>query len=192
MIFGDVPGIIAHFAFGPVAGVLVQFIEMYLRLPVRSFESGIIGMAANFCSRWHDGFSGGLVYQYREDEAKGGLGTCDRVGRCFPGHVSGKLLYFLPLWGFPTEGIISHDGYGRVSFYMANLLFLPPFTFFVYKGGQKCARRSRIKTGEEKINDEQSLVNCDSIEAVINFEGEISVKIGLIGLPNPQGKTTFF
>ena len=70
---GDIPGLIATFAFGPWAGILVQLMKCTIGYLIGASRAGLIGMTANFVSGGTMVWVAGLVYRYRKTKGMAAL-----------------------------------------------------------------------------------------------------------------------
>ena len=133
MDFSELPALIASFALGPMAGVLVCFIKNLIHLTVTSTAG--VGELANFIIGAALVFPAGMIYKYHKNK-KYAIIAC-LVGAV----VMGLASYPLNLWvtypfyysafHFPKEAIIKmyHDILPAVnSIELALLVFNVPFT----------------------------------------------------------------
>lgn len=106
---GDLPALIGAFAFGPVAGVLVEFFKNVLYLIFKGNTAGI-GEAANFIVGSVLVFSAGLVYKKNKSKKGAFIGLL--VGGVAMTLVGAVLNYyvFLPLYetvlGFKVSAVV--------------------------------------------------------------------------------------
>lgn len=153
--FGDVPGIIATFAFGPWAGVLVQLSKCILGYLVGVSKAGIIGMAANFVAGGTMVFAAGLIYQYRKTKLRAVLSLA--VGSIVASMVMAVANYyiFFPLWGFPTEGIIPMLVTVVFPFNMVKFIISSTLTFLIYKAVKNAFEEAELKPSKRGLSDDR-------------------------------------
>jgi len=130
---GDIPGIIAAFAFGPWAGLLVQFMKCVLAYLIGASKAGIIGMAANFAAGAPMVLVAGLIYHYRKTKKRAVLSMV--VGSIAASLVMAVANYyvFFPLWGFPTNDALPLIVGVVIPFNLVKFLMSSAVTFLVYK-----------------------------------------------------------
>ena len=109
--FSEIPVLICGYAFGPVAGVMTEFVKVLLKLAVKGTSTAFVGDLANFVVGCSLVLPASVVYSFFKTR-KGA------VAACFTGTVSiticGTLLnavYLLPafaaLYGMPMEALIA-------------------------------------------------------------------------------------
>jgi len=154
--FGDIPGIIATFAFGPVAGVLVQLSKCILGYLFGLSKAGIIGMAANFVAGGTMVLVAGLIYQYRKTKLRAVLSLA--IGSVVASLAMSVANYyiFFPLWGFPTEGIIPMMVTVVFPFNMAKFIISSTVTFFVYKAVKNALEEAELKQVKKRLSDDRA------------------------------------
>lgn len=154
--FGDVPGIIATFAFGPVAGVLVQLAKCILGYLLGLSKAGIIGMAANFVAGGTMVLVAGLIYQYRKTKLRAVLALA--MGSVVASLVMSvaNFYIFFPLWGFPTEGIIPMLVTVVFPFNMVKFGLSSTLTFFIYKAVKNVLEEKELKHPQRRLRDDRA------------------------------------
>jgi riboflavin transporter FmnP len=102
---GDVPGIIAAFAMGPMAGVLVQGIKVLTAFVMGAIKAGPVGALANFLAGAAYTLTAGAYY--RRNRTMRGAVVAMIIGCLATTIVMCIMNYFilLPFWGIPTEQI---------------------------------------------------------------------------------------
>jgi riboflavin transporter FmnP len=130
---GDIPGMIAAFAMGPWAGVLVQLMKCLLGYLIGASKAGWIGMAANFVAGGTIVLVAGLIYRYRKTKAMAVLSLF--VGSLVSSIVMAIADYyvFFPLWGFPTNNALPLLVGVVIPFNMVKFGISSIVTFLVYK-----------------------------------------------------------
>jgi riboflavin transporter FmnP len=108
--FSELPALIAGFAFGPVAGVLVEFIKEIVKLVLKSTSTAFVGDLANFLIGCMLVLPASVVYQFHKSKNSALIG-------CIVGTVVMTVfgtwfnaVYLLPtfakLFGMPMDAII--------------------------------------------------------------------------------------
>ena len=108
--FSEVPVMIAAFAFGPVAGVMVEFCKILLNLLMDSTTTAFVGELANFCVGCSYVLPASIIYLYRKNRKSAivasvaGTLVLTVFGSTF------NAVYLLPkfaeLYGMPMEALI--------------------------------------------------------------------------------------
>jgi len=145
---GDIPGIIAAFAFGPWAGLLVQFMKCLLAFLIGASKAGIIGMAANFAAGAPMVLVAGFIYHYRKTKMRAVLSMA--VGSVVASLVMAVANYyiFFPLWGFPTNNALSLIVGVVIPFNLVKFIMSSTVTFFAYKKVRSVFEAPRLKGAE--------------------------------------------
>ena len=130
---GDIPGLIAAFAFGPWAGLLVQFMKCLLGYLIGASKAGIIGMAANFAAGAPMVLVAGLIYQYRKTKLRAVLSmVAGSVAASLVMAVANYYVFF-PLWGFPTNDALPLIVGVVIPYNLVKFMMSSTVTFFIYK-----------------------------------------------------------
>lgn len=145
---GDIPGIIAAFAFGPWAGLLVQFMKCLLAYLIGASKAGIIGMAANFTAGAPMVLVAGLIYQSRKTKTRAVLSMV--AGSIVASLVMAVADYyvFFPLWGVPTNDALFLFVGIVIPFNLVKFLMSSTVTFFVYKRVRSVFEGPKLKGAE--------------------------------------------
>ena len=108
--FSELPALIAGFAFGPVAGVLVEFVKVLIKLLIKSTSTAFVGDLANYLIGCMLVLPASIIYCLKKNRKRAILGCvigtlCMTVfGTAF------NALYLLPafadLYGMPLDAII--------------------------------------------------------------------------------------
>lgn len=108
--FSELPALIAGFAFGPVAGVLVEFLKVLIKLLLKSTSTAFVGDLANYLIGCMLVLPASVIYRLKKSRKRALLGCiagtlCMTVfGTAF------NALYLLPafanLYGMPLDVII--------------------------------------------------------------------------------------
>lgn len=113
--FSELPALIGAFAFGPVAGVMIEFCKIVLKLMFKGTSTAFVGDLANFIIGCSFVLPASLIYEYRKNKKMAILG-------CLVGSVimiifgtMFNAVYLLPkfavLYGMDLEQII---GFGTM------------------------------------------------------------------------------
>jgi len=108
--FSELPALIAGFAFGPVAGVLVEFVKQIVKLLLKSTSTAFVGDLANYLIGCMLVLPASLVYQFHKSKHSALVG-------CIVGTVIMTVfgtwfnaVYLLPtfskLFGMPLDAIL--------------------------------------------------------------------------------------
>ncbi len=108
--FSELPALIGAFAFGPVAGVMIEFCKIILKLLFKSTSTAFVGELANFTVGCSFVLPASLIYLFRKNKKNAIIGCiigtiCLTVfGTAF------NAIYLLPkfaqLYGMPLEALI--------------------------------------------------------------------------------------
>ncbi|MGI6603591.1 MAG: ECF transporter S component [Firmicutes bacterium] len=131
--FGDLPALIAGFAYGPVAGLLAEVIKNAIFLLSGRSESGIIGVTANLITGCSLVLTSALVYQ-RIRTLKGAIlallvGTLTMTATM----TIANMYVFFPLWNIPTEQIGPMILGAAIPFNLMKGALTSVATFLMYK-----------------------------------------------------------
>lgn len=108
--FSELPALIAAFAFGPVAGVMIEFCKIVLKLLLKSTSTAFVGELANFAVGCSFILPASIIYLFRKNKKIAVVG-------CIAGTICLTLfgtafnaVYLLPkfaqLYGMPLEALI--------------------------------------------------------------------------------------
>ena len=108
--FSELPALIGGFAFGPVAGVLIEFLKVVVKLLLKSTTTAFVGDLANFLIGCMLVLPASVIYQFHKSKKTALLG-CVAGALCMT--VFGTIfnaVYLLPafsrLFGMPMEVIL--------------------------------------------------------------------------------------
>lgn len=108
--FSELPALIAGFAFGPVAGVLVEFVKQIVKLLIKSTSTAFVGDLANFLIGCMLVLPASIIYQFHKSKRSALIGCA--VGTVIM-TVFGtwfNAVYLLPtfakLFGMPMDAIL--------------------------------------------------------------------------------------
>lgn len=108
--FSELPALVAAFAFGPAAGVMIEFCKIVLKLLMKSTSTAFVGELANFAVGCSFILPASIIYLFRKSKKTAFVGSvagtlCMTVfGTAF------NAVYLLPkfaqLYGMPLEALI--------------------------------------------------------------------------------------
>ena len=111
MDFSEIPALVGAFAFGPVAGVMIEFCKILLKLVIKGTSTAFVGDLANFLIGCSLVLPASIIYMLHKTKKTAALscvagGVCMTVfGTAFNG------VYLLPafsaLFGMPLDAIIA-------------------------------------------------------------------------------------
>ncbi len=119
--FSELPALIGAFAFGPTAGVMIEFLKILLKLFIKGTETAFVGDFANFVIGCSFILPASIVYGFRKNRKTAvmacviGTVILTIVGTIF------NAIYLLPvfsiLYGIPLEDIIAmgHEVNGAIT-----------------------------------------------------------------------------
>ena len=108
--FSEIPALITAFAFGPVAGVMVEFCKIVLNLVMDSTTTAFVGELANFMVGCSFILPASIVYLYKKNR-KSAILSCIVGTLCLTMFGTAfNAIYLLPkfaqLYGMPLEAIV--------------------------------------------------------------------------------------
>lgn len=109
--FSEIPALVGAFAFGPVAGVMIEFCKILLKLVVKGTSTAFVGDLANFVIGCSLVLPASIIYMFKKTRKSA-------VAACAAGSVimtvfgtAFNAVYLLPafskLFGMPLEAIIA-------------------------------------------------------------------------------------
>lgn len=130
---GDIPGIVAAFAVGPWAGVLVQFLKAFLGFLLGGSKAGWIGALANFLAGGTMVLIAGSIYQMKKTRTMAIISML--TGAAATSLVMGVVNYYwlLPLWNVPANQILPMLTVAIIPFNFVKFSLSSLVTFFLYK-----------------------------------------------------------
>lgn len=167
---GDIPGLIATCAFGPLFGVLVQFLKAFLGFLVGGSKAGWVGAFANFIAGGTMAFTAGIIYSRKKTKARAMLSLF--IGSLVTAIVMGPANYFvlLPLWGVPQNTITVAMIVPSILFTFVKFMLSSLVTFLLYKKVKNFLeedyftnkiKEKRIKAGTKKEKEPGLLGNTE-------------------------------
>lgn len=109
--FSEIPALVGTFAFGPVAGVMIEFCKILLKLVVKGTSTAFVGDLANFVIGCSLVLPASIIYMFRKTRRNAvvaclaGSVVMTVFGTAFNGVY--LLLAFSRLFGMPMEAIIA-------------------------------------------------------------------------------------
>ena len=108
--FSEIPALVGAFAFGPVAGVMIEFCKILLKLVIKGTSTAFVGDLANFVIGCSLVLPASIIYMFKKTKKMavlscvGGSVFMTVFGTAFNG------IYLLPafavMYGMPMEAII--------------------------------------------------------------------------------------
>ena len=108
--FSEVPVLVGTFAFGPVAGVMIEFVKILLKLIIKGTSTAFVGELANFVVGCSFALPASIIYIIKKTRKNAIIGCA--VGTVILTIVgtSFNAVYLLPkfaeLYGMPLEALI--------------------------------------------------------------------------------------
>ncbi len=108
--FSEIPALVGAFAFGPVAGVMIEFCKIVLKLLIKGTSTAFVGDLANFVIGCSFILPASIMYMWRKTK-KNAIVSCVVGTLCMTVFGSAfNAIYLLPafskLYGMPLEVII--------------------------------------------------------------------------------------
>ena len=108
--FSELPALIGAFAYGPVAGVMIEFCKILIKLVLKPSSTAFVGELANFSISCMLVLPASVIYLFKKSRKQAILGTAvgtlimTAFGSCF------NAIYLLPkfseLYGIPLDAIV--------------------------------------------------------------------------------------
>lgn len=109
--FSELPALVGAFSFGPVAGVMIEFIKIVLKLLIKGTSTAFVGDLANFVIGCSFILPASIIYEFGKSR-KSAVISCVTGTLCIS--VFGSVfnaLYLLPafsvLYGMPMDALIA-------------------------------------------------------------------------------------
>ncbi len=109
--FSELPILIGTFAFGPAAGVMMEFVKILLKLLIKGTSTAFVGELANFAVGCSFIITSSVIYNFKKSK-KGAIFAC--IGGTLFLTVFGtafNAIYLLPafakLYGMPLEALLA-------------------------------------------------------------------------------------
>lgn len=109
--FSELPILVGTFAFGPVAGVMMEFVKILLKLLFKGTSTAFVGDLANFAVGCSLILPASVVYSFRKNK-KGAILACTVGTLCITVFGTAfNAVYLLPafsrLYGVPLESLLA-------------------------------------------------------------------------------------
>lgn len=109
--FSELPILVGTFAFGPVAGVMMEFVKILLKLLFKGISTAFVGDLANFVVGCSLILPASVVYSFRKNK-KGAMLACTVGTLCITVFGTAfNAVYLLPafsrLYGIPLESLLA-------------------------------------------------------------------------------------
>lgn len=126
--FSEIPALIGAFAFGPVAGVMIEFCKILLKLMIKGTSTAFVGDLANFVIGCSFVLPASIIYMYRKSK-KNAIVACVMGTLCMTIFGSAfNAIYLLPafskLYGMPIDVIVGMGTAVNASITSINTLVL--------------------------------------------------------------------
>ena len=117
MDFSELPILVGSFAFGPVAGVMMEFVKILLKLCIKGTSTAFIGDLANFVVGCSLIIPASAVYSFKKTKKNAILaciagtlvmtifGTASMPYICFPPSPSSTECLWMPSWQWVPKSI---------------------------------------------------------------------------------------
>lgn len=109
--FSEIPVLVGSFAFGPVAGVMIEFVKILLKLLLKGTDTAFVGDLANFMVGCSFILPASFLYQFKKSKKNAILGciTATLVMTVFG--TAFNAVYLIPtfakLYGMPLDVIVA-------------------------------------------------------------------------------------
>lgn len=130
---GDIPALIAAFAVGPWAGVMVQLIKNVITFLIGGSKAGLIGVFANFIAGGTIALVAGSVYITKKSRKMAIIGLFAGVTATTIVMAIVNYFWLLPLWGVPTNQILPMLTAAIIPFNFVKFSISSSVTFVLYK-----------------------------------------------------------
>ncbi len=108
--FSELPALIAAFAFGPVAGVMIEFCKIVLKLLFKSTSTAFVGELANFAVGCSFVLPASIMYLFHKNKKTAVVGCVSGTIILTIFGTAFNAIYLLPkfaqLYGMPLEALI--------------------------------------------------------------------------------------
>ena len=108
--FSELPILVGTFAFGPAAGVMMEFIKILLKLFIKGTSTAFVGDLANFAIGCSFILPASVIYAFRKSKKNAILACCAGTLVLTVFGTAFNAVYLLPafakLYGYPLETLI--------------------------------------------------------------------------------------
>lgn len=109
--FSEIPALMGTFAFGPVAGVMIEFCKILLKLLVKGTSTAFVGDLANFVIGCSFILPASLIYLFKKTKSRAIVGCVSGTLIMTVFGTAFNAIYLLPafskLYGMPLDSIIA-------------------------------------------------------------------------------------
>lgn len=154
----EIPALVGAFSMGPVAGIIIEFIKILIKLIIKGTSTAFVGDVANFVIGCIFVVTASLIYKFKKDRAGALIGMGSATGIMSITSTFVNAFIMIPLYSvmfhLPLEQIISMGNSVNPnvnSLFTFCLICVLPFnllkgvivsavTFFIYKPLQRLIR----------------------------------------------------
>lgn len=109
--FSEIPVLVGSFAFGPVAGVMIEFVKILLKLLLKGTDTAFVGDLANFMVGCSFILPASFLYQFKKSKKNAILGCITGTLVMTVFGTAFNAVYLIPtfakLYGMPLDVIIA-------------------------------------------------------------------------------------
>jgi riboflavin transporter FmnP len=131
----DVPALVGAFAFGPLAGALIEGIKNILILLVKGSYTGGVGEFANFVVGCFFVCTSGLIYKYKKTRKTAIISMLVAIVFMSVAAVLANYFVFVPLYfkSMSMKDLIHYMVYGIIPFNLIKGVLISVVTIVIYK-----------------------------------------------------------
>jgi len=135
MDLSDVPALMGTFAFGPIAGVVIELVKNILYMLVKGSGNGIIGEIGNFIIGSSLIIPAGIIYHRNKSKKSAIIGMIAGAISIEIVGVLANVYFLLPAYGMvmPTEQLIKYILIGLLPLNGIKALLVSVITYVLYK-----------------------------------------------------------
>lgn len=109
--FSEIPVLVGSFAFGPVAGVMIEFVKILLKLLLKGTDTAFVGDLANFMVGCSFILPASFLYQFKKSKKNAILGCITGTLVMTVFGTAFNAVYLIPtfakLYGMPLDVIVA-------------------------------------------------------------------------------------
>jgi riboflavin transporter FmnP len=133
--FSELPVLMGGFAFGPIAGVVIELIKIIVKLISTGSTEGWVGLFANFIIGVSFVVPAAFIYHRKKSKKSAIIGMI--IGTLFMEVVAilANLFILLPAYGMPMEGeaAVNYVLYGLLPLNSIKAISVSILTYIIYK-----------------------------------------------------------
>lgn len=133
--FSELPVLMGAFAFGPIVGVVIQFIKIVLKFISTGSAEGVVGLFANFIIGVSFVVPAAIIYHRKKSKKSAIIGMI--VGTIFMEvfAILANLFILLPAYKIPMEGdaAVKYVLYGLLPLNSIKAISVSILTYIIYK-----------------------------------------------------------